>query len=196
MMSPLDTSIQRFSEMPRAARWAFWAGLFIVCFLIWNDRIRPIAAVWDARAEEIRQDLAAVQDSEQLLGDLSRAQREIKVFGPVRPPARSKSGSALADAVTDLLREYRLSNESFTLSPPRPLPRGTLTALATGNDRIEAVAGDFRFESSPADAAAVIARLESHRDIEAVTSVLMRRLERDKVEVQLTIESWVIGRKQ
>ena len=197
MMSQLSTTNrQRFNDMPRAIRWGVWAVLFIVCFLVWDETIRPIATKWDGQADKIRADLAAVGNSQQLLNDLDKASRQIQVFGPVNTLTKSKSGSALNSAVNDLLRDYRLSNDSFTLSTPRPLPRGTLTEFAAGDDRVEAITGDLRFESSPADAAAIIARLESHPDVESITSVLMRRLERDKVEVQLTIESWVIGSKK
>lgn len=192
-MSNNESIIQRFQEMPRAIQWASYAALFIICFLIWDETIQPVTSSWNRQAASIREDLAAVQHADVLLNNMARSEDLIRAFGEVRIPDVNKSGADLGRAINDLLKEHRLSNDSFTLGAPRPLPRDTLSQIATGDRRAKFINGELRFESSLQTAATVIRQLESHPDIEAVSSVLLRRVDRHKVEVQITVESWVIS---
>ncbi|MHC4306938.1 MAG: hypothetical protein ACYSW2_21040, partial [Planctomycetota bacterium] len=98
------------------------------------------------------------------------------------------------DAVNEVLKQHRVSDDSFNYRGPEKLPRGTLAQILRSGQRVERVTGDLRFDASPTEAIAIIAELESSPTIEAVSDVRMTlQGGRQKVRVDLTVESWIVS---
>ena len=58
--------------------------------------------------------------------------------------------------------------------------------------RVEAIKGELRFEAKPSVTIQIISELESNPDIDAVSSVRLTKGENGRVDVQLTVMSWVL----
>jgi len=93
-----------------------------------------------------------------------------------------------------VLKRHRVSDDSFNYRGPEKLPRGTLSKILRTSQRAERITGDLRFDAAPTEAIAIIAELEATPTIEAVSDVRMTlQGGRQKVRVDLTVESWIIS---
>ena len=85
-------------------------------------------------------------------------------------------------------------DDSFNYRGPEKLPRGTLSEILRTSQREERITGDLRFDAAPTEAIAIIAELEATPTIEAVSDVRMTlQGGRQKVRVDLTVESWIVS---
>ena len=69
-----------------------------------------------------------------------------------------------------------------------------MLGIARPGQRLEAIKGEVRFTATPSVTMEVIAELESSPDLDAVTSVRMTKGESGRVNVQLTVMSWVLAK--
>jgi hypothetical protein len=185
--------VQSFQQLPRALKWAVLAAFGLVLFLIWDNYLRDVSDDLNRQADAIESQVAQVRS----VGKLSdSAARVIEAVGPVEFPRPEAETSAAVDAlVISLLTKHGATNPNFSLRTKGLLPKKTLEEVL-GGKRLERLAGDLKFEASPKAAAAIIAELEASPDVETVNSVRISRTTPGKVQVQLTIEAWVLSSEQ
>ena len=167
----------------------------VVLLIIWNDYVLSQAADWNEQADELLADAREAAGGERRLARMNGLRNTIQGLGPLeRPGAESQAELALNDAVNEVLKQHRVSDDSFNYRGPEKLPRGTLAQILRSGQRVERVTGDLRFDASPTEAIAIIAELESSPTIEAVSDVRMTlQGGRQKVRVDLTVESWIVS---
>ncbi|MHC4082222.1 MAG: hypothetical protein ACYS15_14915 [Planctomycetota bacterium] len=194
-MTNAQTIWQRYRRLPRAGQWAIAAGVGVVLLIIWNDYVLSQAADWNEQADELLADAREAAGGERRLARMNGLRNTIQGLGPLeRPGAESQAELALNDAVNEVLKQHRVSDDSFNYRGPEKLPRGTLAQILRSGQRVERVTGDLRFDASPTEAIAIIAELESSPTIEAVSDVRMTlQGGRQKVRVDLTVESWIVS---
>jgi hypothetical protein len=194
-MTSTQTISRRFRRLPRAGQWAVGAGVVVVLLLVWNDYILAQAAAWNEQADELLADAREAAGGERRLSRVNGLRNTIQGLGPVqRPGTESQAELALNDAVNEVLKRHRVSDDSFNYRGPEKLPRGTLGQILRSGQRVERITGDLRFDASPSEAIAIIAELEASPTIEAVSDVRMTlQGGRQKVRVDLTVESWIVS---
>jgi hypothetical protein len=184
---------QRYRQLPRAGQWVIGAAAGIALFMIWNDYVMSWAAGWNEQADELLADAREAAGGDRRLSRMDGLRNTIQGLGPVqRPGVEAKAELALNDAVNEILKRHTVSHDSFNYRGPEKLPRGTLSQILRTDQRVERITGDLRFDASPAEAIAIIAELEASPTIVAVSEVRMAlQGGRQKVRVDLTVESWV-----
>ncbi|MHC4709371.1 MAG: hypothetical protein ACYTA3_02855 [Planctomycetota bacterium] len=194
-MTSTQTIWRRYRRLPRAGQWAVAAALGAVLLIIWTDYVLALAAVWNEQADALLADAREAAGGERRLSRMNGLRNTIQGLGPVqRPGTESQAELALNDAVNEVLKRHRVSDDSFNYRGPEKLPRGTLSEILRTSQRAERITGDLRFDASPTEAIAIIAELEASPTIEAVSDVRMTlQGGRQKVRVDLTVESWIVS---
>ncbi|MHC4768710.1 MAG: hypothetical protein ACYTEI_08370 [Planctomycetota bacterium] len=194
-MTSTQTIWRRYRRLPRAGQWAVAAALGAVLLIIWTDYVLALAAVWNEQADALLADAREAAGGERRLSRMNGLRNTIQGLGPVqRPGTESQAELALNDAVNEVLKRHRVSDDSFNYRGPEKLPRGTLSEILRTSQRAERITGDLRFDASPTEAFAIIAELEASPTIEAVSDVRMTlQGGRQKVRVDLTVESWIVS---
>jgi hypothetical protein len=194
-MTSTQTIWQRYRRLPRAGQWAVVAVLGIALFMIWDYYVLSLAAAWNEQADDLLADAREAAGGERRLSRMNGLRNTIQGLGPVqRPGTESQAELALNDAVNEVLKRHRVSDDSFNYRGPEKLPRGTLSEVLRTSQRAERITGDLRFDASPTEAIAIIAELEASPTIEAVSDVRMTlQGGRQKVRVDLTVESWIVS---
>ncbi|MHC4127910.1 MAG: hypothetical protein ACYSWT_15805 [Planctomycetota bacterium] len=185
---------QRYLRLPRAGQWAVAAAVGIALFMAWNDYVLTWAAALNDQADKLLADAREAAGGERRARRLNGLRNVIQGLGPVeRPGSESQADDlALNDAVNEVLKAHRVSEDSFNYRGPEKLKRGTLSQILRPGQRVERITGDLRFDASPEEAIAIIAELEASPTIEAVSDVRMAVLAgRQRVRVDLTVESWI-----
>ncbi|MHC4785223.1 MAG: hypothetical protein ACYTE6_04595 [Planctomycetota bacterium] len=185
---------QRYLRLPRAGQWAVAAAVGIALFMAWNDYVLTWAAALNDQADKLLADAREAAGGERRARRLNGLRNVIQGLGPVeRPRSESQADDlALNDAVNEVLKAHRVSEDSFNYRGPEKLKRGTLSQILRPGQRVERITGDLRFDASPEEAIAIIAELEASPTIEAVSDVRMAVLAgRQRVRVDLTVESWI-----
>ncbi len=186
---------QRFRRLPRAGQWAIAAAVGIALFMVWNDYVLTWARTWNEQADELLADAREAAGGERRLSRVNGLRNTIQGLGPVEPPgSQAQAELALNDAVNEVLKGHRVSDDSFNYRGAEKLPRGTLSQILRAGQRVERITGDLRFDAAPEEAIAIIAELEASPTIEAVSDVRMTlQGGRQKVRVDLTVESWIVS---
>jgi hypothetical protein len=193
-MTSTQTIWQRYRRLPRAGQWAVVAVLGIALFMIWDYYVLSLAAAWNEQADDLLADAREAAGGERRLSRMNGLRNTIQGLGPVqRPGTESQAELALNDAVNEVLKRHRVSDDSFNYRGPEKLPRGTLSEVLRTSQRAERITGDLRFDASPTEAIAIIAELEASPTIEAVSDVRMTLQGGQKVRVDLTVESWIVS---
>ncbi|MHC4141359.1 MAG: hypothetical protein ACYSUF_05565 [Planctomycetota bacterium] len=194
-MTSTQTIWRRYRRLPRAGQWAVAAALGAVLLIIWTDYVLALAAVWNEQADALLADAREAAGGERRLSRMNGLRNTIQGLGPIqRPGTESQAELALNDAVNEVLKRHRVSDDSFNYRGPEKLPRGTLSEILRTSQRAERITGDLRFDASPTEAIAIIAELEASPTIEAVSDVRMTlQGGRQKVRVDLTVESWIVS---
>jgi hypothetical protein len=194
-MTSTQTIWQRYRRLPRAGQWAVAAVLGGVLLIVWNDYVLSLAADWNEQADELLADAREAAGGERRLSRMNGLRDIIQALGPVqRPGTEAQAELALNDAVNEVLKRHRVSDDSFNYRGPEKLPRGTLSEILRTSQRAERITGDLRFDAAPTEAIAIIAELEASPTIEAVSDVRMTlQGGRQKVRVDLTVESWIVS---
>ena len=113
-----------------------------------------------------------------------------------RPDDEEEAEIALNAVVNEVLARHTVSRDSFSYRGPAKLKRGTLGEILQPGEHVESISGNLRFDAAPEDAIAIIAELESHPDIEAVSDVrIAKQSGSRKVTVDLTVASWIVSRE-
>jgi hypothetical protein len=194
-MTSTQSIWQRYRRLPRAGQWAVAAGMVTVLLLIWTDYVLSWAADWNLKADALLADAREAAGGDRRLSRMNGLRNTIQGLGPVhRPGTASQAELALNDAVNEVVKRHPVSDDSFNYRGPEKLPRGTLSQILRPGQRVERITGDLRFDASPTEAIAIIAELEASPTIEAVSDVRMTlQGSRQKVQVDLTVESWIVS---
>ena len=195
-MNEQQTWSQRFSELPRAAKWALIGGVIIFALLIYTDYLWKFADEWNDKADGIRSQVRQAAMTNSRLDQIDRMKDLISGVGPVvKPNAEGDANKALTQSVNAILKLHSVSNDDFKIRPPARLPTGTLERIVQGrNQRVERLTGELRFDASPEHTLAIIAELESSEDIESVSRVRLNKLPGTrKLSVRLTVEAWILS---
>jgi hypothetical protein len=189
---------QRYRQLPRAGRWAITALVAVAVFLVWNDYVLTLAAVWNERADELLADVREVKGDVRREARLRAAEDAIRALGPVQGPGtQSEAAAAVNDAVNEILKRHSVSDDRFDYRGAGRLPRGTLSDVVRSGQQVQRITGDLRFDASADEAVAIIAELEDSPRIEAVSDVHIRReAGAGKVRVDLTVEAWFVSFEQ
>lgn len=198
-MTATPSVLERFNEMPRAMRWLFIGVVFVAMFLAWDATIGAMVRQWNDEAEAIERKAADVRKAESTRARLRAMDDTIINLGPVDLPGREAEGrTALTNAVVEVFESKEFQNRvtySFDLSGGGDKIREDISrGIVRSGGRVTRLTGSLKFESSPDDAIAVIARLESNPDIDAIRKVTISKTESrsgPRVKVALTVETWV-----
>jgi len=126
-MTSTQTIWQRYRRLPRAGQWAVAAVLGGVLLIVWNDYVLSLAADWNEQADELLADAREAAGGERRLSRMNGLRDIIQALGPVqRPGTEAQAELALNDAVNEVLKRHRVSDDSFNYRGPEKLPRGTL----------------------------------------------------------------------
>lgn len=198
-MSATPSVLDRFNEMPRAMRWLFIGVVFVTLFLAWDGTIGATVRQWNDEAAAIERKAADVRRAESTRTRLRAMDDTIVNLGPVDLPGRENEGrTALTNAVVDVFESSEFTRKitfSFDLSGGGDKIREEIARkIVRSGGRVTRLTGSLKFESSPDDAIAIIARLESNPDIDAIRKVTITKTESrsgPRVKVALTVETWV-----
>ncbi len=197
-MSRSETLWQSFRQLPRAAQWGIGAVVGGVLLLLWNDYVLRLTDDWNRESERLLADVDKAAGSGQRLQSLRRLRPAVLGIGPVTAPGREAHAErALNDLVNDVLKQHVVSRDSFTNRGSSRLRRGTLSRVLAPGEQVEHITGDLRFDSTPTEATAIIAELESSPWVDAISYLrLTRQPGPRKVTVDLTIEAWIVSRQR
>ena len=195
MSELLNTLRPRWQKLPRAAQWLVIAVIGVLAFQLWDMTLRQLNQQWTNEADAIEEDVRTVRNSADLADQFrSRALSEaVLSTGAVELPGTPAEGKdRLNQVVNSLLNEFRVSDDSFVIRSEGKLPKSALKSITNGG-RVETIRGNLDFESTPDDATAIIAALESDPAIECLRSLSMTKSAVGKVKVRLVLEAWVIS---
>jgi hypothetical protein len=193
--------IQRWNQLPRAARWLLAAaGAFLAYFAVVEpalDLTNRLSTRADTYAATLANFAASDGPQKRALATLGLGTRqfgELEFLGEesTRPVAFNR-------AVDKVLETHRVSNTK-SRTKKAPLGAGPL-ATKVGNDkRIERIVRDIEFDATPETIAAVVADLERSPVVATVSRVQVRQIEaRDTgerhVHAVITAEAWIVTPK-
>lgn len=159
-----------YGSLPRAARWAVWAGALVVGFLVVDSYLLKAYDRWNQRATQLEGRLARLK----ALGDTDSEQgRTIQVgvssFGqPSFPGASSKTVSALTSRVNAVFDAAGINDRTQIER------RATLAVRGTG-ERYERIMLEVTFESTADELASILADLEASPEVTTVSRVRVDR---------------------
>jgi len=189
---------QRFRRLPRAGQWAIGGGVLVLALLFYSDYVLRWAGEWNEQADRL------LADAREAAGGSRRASRVqglrdvIQGLGPVQRPADEEEAEmALNAVVNEVLARHTVSRDSFNYRGPSKLKRGTLSEILQPGEHVESISGNLRFDATPEEAVAIIAELETHPTVEAISDVrIAKQTGPHKVTVDLTVESWIVSRER
>ncbi|MBG83224.1 MAG: hypothetical protein CMJ40_01615 [Phycisphaerae bacterium] len=185
--------LDRFNELPRSMQWVILASIALIGFLLWANMIRPTAVSWQEESDQIERNIARLNGSNSIPSDIRQATIG---YGDLQLPDRKQQGSLqLAQHVQQLLEEYGIKNDTFTLMQSSPLNASKAVGLTRGNEKIERLKGEVDFSSKPNVAIDIISAMESDSAIDAISSIKLDRESQGNIRVRITIESWVRASK-
>lgn len=185
--------LDRFNELPRSMQWVILAAIALIGFLLWANLIRPTTTNWQEESDQIERNIARLNGSNSIPSDIRQATIG---YGDLQLPDRKQQGSLqLAQHVQQLLEEYGIKNDTFTLMQSSPLNASKAAGLTRGNEKIERLKGEVDFSSKPNVAIDIISAMESDSAIDAISSIKLDRESQGNIRVRITIESWVRASK-
>lgn len=192
-----QTLLSQFRAMSRMMQIGVVALLGILLFLVLDSTLWEYARTLNGRADSVERVIA---DSRQHLKEVTQQTRElVAVYGPVDLPSKEAAGSErLNQAVVDIVKGHgsKITNFSYKAIDGSKLGREALQGLSTARpgERYDRLRADVKFDCTTEIAAAVLAQLESHPDIEAISSLrIVRHDQAPRVSVTLQVEAWVIA---
>jgi len=190
---------QRWSKLPRAARWLVVFGLLVGFYFGVVEPLLTETAEANARADRAAGELEAFREQ---ADSLEGAETTIKIgltnFGLVEmPDARATDASDRIDAV---LRKCDVEDWSFQQQRGVPLGRDAAPGLVEDPDAEEVQRVVFNIQlTARADVVIdVIADLERSPELTAVGQIVLRRTDEERALVQANIqpETWIIVPKE
>jgi hypothetical protein len=180
----------RFDALPSRQRWLVVAVLAVAGYLLVDEYVWSWSRAWQAESTQIEAALrrAAARRAPASV-DLARA---VATFGPVEPPADAARGrEELAQAIEDVATAHKVAGYSYEVRVGPRVKDPDAAVLASAIERIQA---EVRFDTTAEELPRIVADLESHPSIEAISALRIQRNDQArKMNVQATIEAWVVA---
>jgi hypothetical protein len=180
----------RFDALPSRQRWLVVAVLAVAGYLLVDEYVWSWSRAWQAESTQIEAALrrAAARRAPASV-DLARA---VATFGPVEPPADAARGrEELAQAIEDVATAHKVAGYSYEVRVGPRVKDPDAAVLAPAIERIQA---EVRFDTTAEELPRIVADLESHPSIEAISALRIQRNDpARKMNVQATIEAWVVA---
>ena len=180
----------RFDALPSRQRWLVVAVLAVAGYLLVDEYVWSWSRAWQAESAQIEAALrrAGARRAPASV-DLARA---VATFGPVEPPADAARGrEELAQAIEDVAKAHKVAGYSYEVRVGPRVKDPDAAVLAPAIERIQA---EVRFDTTADELPRIVADLESHPSIEAISSLRIQRNDQArKMNVQATIEAWVVA---
>ena len=194
MANNLQEFLSKMSTWPRAMQWAFWAAVVTICFLIWDATAADLNAKWSDESEQIERYIAEVNKPFRITSNVKNA---VTSFGEVELPRKKSEGAtALTEAVHAILGSHPVRKDEYTRTKTSRMKSGSLPGVATSSQNVEQVIGDIRFEATQEDVLSVISALESSPWIDALSNVRLTKKDGRWIQVDLSVEAWVVSSKK
>lgn len=207
------TLLERFNSLPRAARWAAYAGAIVVGYFAVVEPALLYKQALDTAGDEAQVVLRAAKEQTQRSEGRSMDVRVgRKRYGEVLLPAGPDESSiqartlAFSRRITEILDRHEVTGRQETTPQSGRLPPGPLSAHYAGVLRGEVVLSrvvrDIEFTASPETVAAVVADLESTPEVSALTRVQIRKADVGRggeasrlVTANISAETWIVTRR-
>lgn len=180
----------RFDALPSRQRWLVVAVLAVAGYLLVDEYVWSWSRAWQAESAQIEAALrrAGARRAPASV-DLARA---VATFGPVEPPADAARGrEELAQAIEDVAKAHKVAGYSYEVRVGPRVKDPDASVLAPAIERIQA---EVRFDTTAEELPRIVADLESHPSIEAISALRIQRNDQArKMNVQATIEAWVVA---
>lgn len=180
----------RFDALPSRQRWLVVAVLAVAGYLLVDEYVWSWSRAWQAESAQIEAALrrAGARRAPASV-DLARA---VATFGPVEPPADAARGrEELAQAIEDVAKAHKVAGYSYEVRVGPRVKDPDAAVLAPAIERIQA---EVRFDTTAEELPRIVADLESHPSIEAISALRIQRNDQArKMSVQATIEAWVVA---
>lgn len=180
----------RFDALPSRQRWLVVAALAVAGYLVVDEYVWSWSRAWRAESMQVEAALArAAARRAPASVDLARA---VATFGPVEPPADAARGrEELAQAIEDVAKAHKVAGYSYEVRVGPRVKDPDAAVLAPAVERIQA---EVRFDTTADELPRIVADLESHPAIEAISALRIQRNDQArKMNVQATIEAWVVA---
>ena len=187
---------ERLSALPRAVRWAIFAGIVMIVFFAAVDPALAVLGRFDARAEVLS---IRLRDLEQQLQDrqasLDALTSGLVTHGPVtalRPAgvASVRANAVVGQTIMDLasIEGSSVGESEFGLQD-----EALAREFAKTNEELVRVVLNFSFTATPEDVIEAIRRFEQSPEIHAVSDVRLRLAgDRRMLSTQLVLETWAL----
>jgi hypothetical protein len=196
----MNTILARYRSMPRVLRWAMWAGVILIAYLVVIDPlVIAKASQLHARARDMATRLVAL-DHDVRTGRTRDVSNAIARYGVVAPPSGDpeRATQVFNATIYDILNKHGVKRYT---SPSRsaPMGPGPLTRTVATDERAERRIADIQFEAAPEEIAAILADMERAPQISAVSRVQVRKADKEsasrELQTTITAETWVITKK-
>jgi hypothetical protein len=182
----------RFHALPSRQRWLAIVVAVIAAWFVLDEYPWSLARRWEAEGDRIERALVRSGARANLVTpDLARA---VSIYGPVEPPGRGDEDRIeLGNAINEILKKHRVTGSSFDSRAGQRL-KDPDTAVF-GGAGIERIQAEVKFEVAPEELPKVLAEIEAHPGIEAITALRLQRMQdaAKRIQVQATIEAWVLA---
>lgn len=207
------TLVERFNSLPRAVRWAAYAGAIVIGYFVVVEPALVYKQSLDTAADEAYAVLRAAKDQTHRSEGRSMDVRVgRKRYGEVLAPAGPDEAGvrarmlAFSQRITEILDRHAVTGRQETTPQSGRLSPGPLSAhyasVLRGEATLLRMVRDIEFTASPETVAAVIADLESTPEISALTRVQIRKADAGRsgaasrlVTVNISAETWIVTRR-
>jgi len=172
-------------------RWAFVGVLAIGAYSLFNATTWSMARERRAVADTLQTELDKAQrrpNADRMLSEV------VLAHGAIRLPRGVDQGLIeLADAVNSVLQAHKeVINSGYKDRDDARMQGTTLAGVIEPGKSAAKVSGEVEFEAPPEVTAAVVAELETHPNIDAVSRLDITKPETGRnVKVRLTVDGWV-----
>lgn len=201
MAERVSPIVARWTGLPRAAKWGFFAIVVIGAYFL---VVEPTLEMYQREVVRANRELDELKRMQQLEERLEEAQRRIALgvtrYGDAALRMEVDSGPVY-NLLDRIFAEYGVTG--YTIDSPRrePLEREIVSKIEQVDRDADPQRQVFtvRFTTEPEKVIQVLAALEMAPEITAMSSVTLRRLEprenERRVEAVLNPEVWYIPRK-
>jgi len=192
--------LERFREYPPLLRWVLIVAVVVIAFIVWNDIILDTAQRWKAQAAAYEREIERAAAGDRRMA--TQLKHTITSLGPVEPLSDEEDEESgkreLNEIINRVLSENSVANRDVNMKSAITFRNNELRRLIPPGRRGERVAVEVRFEASQEVAYKVLAELETSEAIETVSLARFAASNDPRspksVNVQLTVEAWVVTR--
>jgi hypothetical protein len=190
----------RWKALPRAAKFGTIGVAGIAAYFLIGE---PALDAWNRFSTRADQDQAVLEKFALAEADLKRAGETLRLgskqYGKVEFPGDPEARPlAFNRAVDEILRKHNVRGQTSTTRTVGLGP-GALTTKVGQDNRVDRLTRALEFQGEPEQIAAVLADLEKHPLVTAVSMVHVRssdaRQEGRNLTASLTVETWMLAKK-